>query len=149
ILALASFVMFFGLDRFVLASERENRGESAAYFLRLAGFAAYSGMGGYLLVERAERGMRELAVYTLVMTVHFLIIGHSLSETRGLHRQMPIRFLLSGSVLAGCLVSSTFHFSQTTFARLFALLAGGVVITSLTYELPGEEGGRFLPFCLG
>jgi hypothetical protein len=35
------------------------------------------------------------------------------------------------------------------FARLFAVLAGGVVITSLKAELPGEREGRFWPFCLG
>jgi hypothetical protein len=35
------------------------------------------------------------------------------------------------------------------FARLFAFLAGGVVITTVTVELPGERRGRFWPFCLG
>jgi hypothetical protein len=35
------------------------------------------------------------------------------------------------------------------FARLFAVLAGGVVITSLSAELPGDREGRFWPFCLG
>lgn len=34
-------------------------------------------------------------------------------------------------------------------ARLFAVLAGGVVVTSLGAELPGEHQGRFLPFVLG
>jgi hypothetical protein len=47
-------------------------------------------------------------------------------------------------VLAGLLT----NVSQLVFARLFAILAGGVVITSLGAELPGGEG-RFWPFCLG
>jgi hypothetical protein len=34
-------------------------------------------------------------------------------------------------------------------ARLFAVLAAGVVMTSLGAELPGEHQGRFLPFVLG
>jgi hypothetical protein len=38
--------------------------------------------------------------------------------------------------------------SEAAFARLFALLAGGVVITSLKAELPDDRKGRFWPFCL-
>jgi hypothetical protein len=39
--------------------------------------------------------------------------------------------------------------SDLTFARLFAVLAGGVVITSVQGELSGERSGRFWPFLLG
>jgi hypothetical protein len=39
--------------------------------------------------------------------------------------------------------------SEPVVARLFAVLAGGVVITSLRAELPDDREGRFWPFCLG
>jgi hypothetical protein len=38
--------------------------------------------------------------------------------------------------------------SGVAVARMFAVLAGGVVITSLRTELPDDRVGRFWPFCL-
>jgi hypothetical protein len=43
----------------------------------------------------------------------------------------------------------TVPLSEIAFARLFAMLAGGVVITSLKSELPDDRHGRFWPFCTG
>ena len=152
--ALVSFVVFYGLDHMVLP-ERERRragvtGEKdTIYWLHLAGFAAYSGLIGYLLVERAERGWLSLTVYTFVMAVHFLIVGHSLAEDHGPEHRSLSAWLLALSVLAGWLLGSATQLSETMFARMFAVLAGGVVITSLSHELPGDRRGRFLPFCLG
>jgi CDP-diglyceride synthetase len=135
-LALASFVLFYG--------ERDT-----VYRLHLIGFAAYSALIGYIVVERAERGWLVLAPYTLAMAVHFLIVGHSLSGEHRLQHRSSSRWLLAGSVLAGWLLGSTTQLSEMTFARLYAVLAGGVVINSLTHELPGDRKGRFWPFCLG
>jgi hypothetical protein len=154
-LALASFVLFYGLDHMVL-SKREQRRDAAdtserdpVYWLHLIGFATYSGLIGYLLVERAERGLPALAAYTVAMAVHFVIVGHSLVEEHGLQHRWSGEWLLALSVLAGCLLGSTTHLSETMFARLFAVLAGGVLITSLRHELPGDRQGRFWPFSLG
>ena len=153
VLALISFVVFYGLDHIVFAKRESTGGVSgeldSVYLLHLAGFAAYSGMIGYLLVERAQRGWLALTVYTFVMAVHFLIVGHSLAEEHGLEQQRLSRLLLAGSVLAGWLLGATLPLSELAFARLFAILAGGVVITSLSHELPGKRRGRFWPFCLG
>jgi len=153
VLALASFVLFYGLDHMVL-SKREQLGEGAepkldlVFWLHLIGFALYSSLIGYLLIERAEKGWLALAAYTFVMAVHFLIIGHSLAE-EGPQQRWLRRWFLASSVLAGWLLGSAVHLSETTFARLFAVLAGGVVITSLRHELPGSRRGRFWPFFLG
>ena len=104
--------------------------------MHLIGFVAYSCLIGYLLVERAERGVLPLAAYTFAMAVHFLIVGHSLAEEHGLQHRWSGKWLLALSVLAGCLLGLTTHLSETMFARLFAMLAGGVVITSIGHELP-------------
>jgi hypothetical protein len=47
------------------------------------------------------------------------------------------------------LVGTLAPVSEVTLARLFAILAGGVVITSLRAELPNERNGRFWPFVVG
>jgi hypothetical protein len=154
-LALASFVVFYGLDHMVLSKREERRtavntgDRDTIYWLHLVGFAVYSGLIGYLLVERAERGWLSLAAYAIAMAVHFLIVGHSLAEEHGLQHRSSGVWLLALSVLAGCLLGSTIRLSETMFARLLAVIAGGVVITSVGHELPGERQGRFWPFCLG
>jgi hypothetical protein len=153
-LALASFIVFYGLDHMVL-SKREHGGSAdtgerdAVYWLHLIGFAAYSCLIGYLVIERAERGWLALATYTFAMAVHFLIVGHALSEEHGLQHRSSRGWLLAFCVLAGWLMGSTSRLSEPMFARLFAMLAGGVVITSIGHELPGDRRGRFWPFCSG
>ena len=57
--------------------------------------------------------------------------------------------LLAAGALGGWLVAVAMPVSDVAIARLFAVLAGGVVITSLRAELPDDRVGRFWPFCLG
>ena len=101
------------------------------------------------MVERAERGALALLAYTLAMTVHFLIVDHSLDEEHGRSYGPRGRWLLAASVFAGWLIGVMAPLSEVVVARLFAVLAGGVVITSLRAELPDDRQGRFWPFCLG
>ena len=103
---------------------------------------------GYLVVERAERGALALAVYAFAMAVHFLIVDHSLDEEHGRAYASRGRWLLAASVMVGWLIGVATPLSEVMVARLFAVLAGGVVLTSLRAELPDDREGRFWPFCL-
>jgi len=155
LLTLLAFVVMYGLEYIVLTAER--RGESrsaerppdAAYWIQLAGYAAYSALIGYLLTERAERGALALVLYAVAMGLHFLIVNHSLAEAHGAPYRRQGHWWLAASVVAGAVAGVAIPISEVAVARLFALLAGGVVITSLRAELPDHETGRFLPFCLG
>jgi hypothetical protein len=152
VLALLSFVVFYGLEHIVLVRKERRRQLAAAgrvdsvYLLQLAGYAAYSALIGYLLIERAERGVFSLAVYAFAMAVHFLIVDHSLDEEHAQAYGRRGRWLLASSVIVGWLIGVLMPLSEAMVARLFALLAGGVVITSLRAELPNEREGRFWPF---
>jgi hypothetical protein len=155
LLALASFVVLYGLEHIVLAA-RGKRGHEAAeaardasYWLHVGGYAAYSALIGYLLVERAERGHAALIVYALAMAVHFLVVNHALAEAHEEAYRRGGHLWLAASVLAGWAVGAMLPLSEATLARLFAVLAGGIVITSLRAELPDEREGRFWPFVLG
>ena len=155
VLALLSFVILYGIQYFVLASrERRPHGETTAaldstYLLHLAGYSAYSVLIGHLLTERSERGAVTLTIYTVAMALHFLIVDHSLFEEHGARYAGTGRALMAASVVAGWLIGAATHISPVTFARLFAILAGGVVITSLRAELPNQRQGRFWYFVLG
>lgn len=154
LLTLLSFVVMYGIDHIVLSRRAERRDsvergeEDPVYWLHLGGFAAYSALIGYLLVDRVERGPLALAVYTLAMAVHFVVVSHSLAEEHGELYRRRGHWILAASVLAGWAIGSTSTFSDAIVARLFAVLAGGVVITSLRSELPDDRSGRFWPFCL-
>lgn len=155
LLALLSFVVVYGLEHIVLV-KREGRRETVArggvdavYYLHVLGFAVYSALIGYLVVERAERGALALAVYVFAMTVHFLIVDHALAEEHGSAYRRKGRWLLAAGVLVGWVIAVAMPVSDVVVARLFAVLAGGVVITSLRAELPNERDGRFWPFCMG
>lgn len=154
VLALLSFVIMYGLEHMVLVArgrERNSLAEASygVYALHLAGYAAYTALIGYLLVERAERGALALLAYAVAMAVHFFIVDHSLAEEHGKSYGPAGRWLLATSVLVGWLIGSLAPVSEVVIARLFAILAGGVVITSLRAELPDDRDGRFWPFCFG
>jgi len=159
ILALASFVVLYGVEHIVLAAHGKRAenvqdgvregARDAIYWLHVGGFAAYSALIGYLLVERAERGLAALVVYTLAMAIHFLIVNHALAEEHGGAYRRGGHWWLAASVVAGWVVGTMLPLSEVTLARLFAVLAGGIVITSLRSELPDERHGRFWPFVLG
>ena len=53
------------------------------------------------------------------------------------------------SVLLGWFVGTTIEISPATLARLFAVVAGGVVINSIKEELPSEKEGNFWAFLAG
>jgi hypothetical protein len=156
-LALFAFVLLYGLDHLVSTKTREpsesaSQGAPAFDFvdwLQVAGFAIYSWMIGYLLVERVEKGTLSLGLYVVAMSLHFLIVDHSLQEKRGRSYRRFGRWVLAASVPLGCLAGSVSPISEVTFARLFAFIAGGMIMTSAQAELPKEREGRFWPFCLG
>ncbi len=155
ILVLVAFVVMYGLQHFVVKARGQERSETdresvePAYVLQLAGFAVYAALIGYLLVERAEDGPVTLATYAAAMAIHFVIVNHSLAEEHEASYGQKGRWWLAGSVVAGCLVGLALPLSEVAFARLFAILAGGVTITSLGAELPDDRRGRFWPFCAG
>jgi hypothetical protein len=153
-LALLSFVVMYGIEHIVLSQRRHREGDGAGhgrdavYWLHLTGFAAYSLLIGYLLVERAERGVLSLALYALAMAVHFVVVNHALAEEHGEVYRRHGHWVLALTVLAGWGLGNVVEIGEIAFARLFAVLAGGVVITSLQAELPDEREGRFWPFCM-
>lgn len=155
ILALLSFVVFYGLEHLVVADREHREGtgasdDEARFFpAHVLAFGGYTVLIGDLLVQRSGEGAWALAIYTLAMAVHFFIVAHALSER--FHRPYARwgRWVLAASVIVGWALGATARISEVTFARLFAVLAGGVVITSVQGELLGERQGRFWPFVLG
>jgi hypothetical protein len=154
IFALIGFVFFYGVENIVLASSAENPhnghgGSGAAFWIEIAGFALYSWLIGYLLVEIGEEGERSLALYAAAMGLHLMVVGHTLVGEHGKAYDRWAWWILGASVVSGWLLGSTMPMSHHLISRVFAFVAGGVVMTSMHEELPGAENGRFWWFIGG
>lgn len=155
LLALFSFVVIYGLEHLALVTHDQRSAAVAAgrpdavYWIELGGYAAYSALIGYLVVDRAGHGALALGIYTFAMAIHFLIVDHGLTEEHARVYAPRGRLVLAASVLVGWVVGVAMPLSEVVVARLFAVLAGGVVIASLRAELPDNRTGRFWPFCIG
>jgi hypothetical protein len=149
--ALAAFVFFYGVEH-LLAADRSRRAlltGSIGHGLHVLAFALYAALIGYLLVERLEEGYAALILYAAAMSLHFLTVDHALRREHEERYDRGGRWVLTASVLLGWFVGTTIEISPATLARLFALVAGGVVINSIKEELPSEKEGNFWAFLAG
>jgi hypothetical protein len=145
--ALIGFLLFYGLENMVLRSgARGEPGARLAYRLRLAGFAAYGGLVGYLMVH--QRSLPTL-LYLIAMALHFLAVNRSLEGEYGSTYDHSGRWLLAAAILVGGFAGIFTSMSEELLATLVGLNSGGVIINSMIMELPTEKEGRFWPFCLG
>jgi hypothetical protein len=153
--ALAGFVLYYGLENLVDWSRRSMRGKGLArhagpvVWLHVGGFAAYSIIVSYLLVDWQDRGTLAVALYGAAMFLHFLGIDHSLRREHGLAYDSKGRWVLAGAVLLGWGMGSVEMFSVEVLTTLQGFISGGVIINSMVMELPRENEGRFAPFCVG
>lgn len=150
-----SFVALYGREHSVLSATERRRDLVAAgagdaiYRLHLRGFAAYRALIVSSVVERAGLGAVPLAGYTLAMALHFCIVDHSLGEEHGRQQRRTGRWILAASGLAGWVIGTAMPISEATLTRPFAVLGGGIVITSLKAELPDDRRRRLWPSLLG
>jgi hypothetical protein len=154
LLTLLAFGVFYGLEHLVASARQRQMGyiaepNAAIFRLQVSAFAVYSCLIGYVLPERSARGWVALGTYSLVMALQALIVGHSLGEEHGSSFDRRRRWLLVVSVLSGCLLGEMTDMSERVFGRVFAVLAGCVLVTSLKVEFPDDRKGRFWPFCSG
>jgi hypothetical protein len=154
--ALLGFVLMYGLENLV-SSARERRREEHAmegkgdpvYWFHIAGFAVYSGLVSYLMVDQGRRGLSFLILYAVAMSLHTLGTDASLRREHGALYDRSGRWILAGSVLAGWIIGVSTSIPVTYLATLQGVLGGGVVVNSAIAELPKENEGRFWPFVAG
>lgn len=155
LMALAGFLVFYGLEHMVLGARSGERGEAGrgaadrVYRLHLVGFALYCWLVGYLLAERAARGTAALAFYTIALGLHGIMVDHALRHEHGRAYERIGHWVLAAAVLGGCVAAFALPVSDRWMARIFAFVAGGVVITSVRSEMPGDRKARLGAFLIG
>lgn len=149
VVALASFLLFYGLTR--LASSRAGGGAGRAVFWLHAGsFALTNALTGFLLVQRAEVGGRALAVFVAAMTLWFVVNDRALHAHYGARYDRVGRWVLAAALLAGWAVGAFVpHPPPLAPVLLQAVIAGSVLLNVLTAEVPRDQRSKFWPFALG
>ncbi len=150
--ALAGFVAFAGLSRFgvVERSCGARAGRTGMFYWgAMTGWATYMFLIGYLLVHREDTSTISLWLYVFAMGLHSFMIDNQITELFPEHYHPWGRVLLMSSLLLGWAVGILGLLPDTLTSRLFAFVAGGVVVTSTHEEVPVEEEGRFWWFTTG
>ena len=145
---LMGFVALYALKKLVLAA-RGGAHSTAVFRIHIAGFTLYGWVIGDVLVSRVEAGAVGLWLYVLAMAFHLAVVSSSLAKEDGVHYQRGGRWVLAASILVGWLTAELMPLSEVTMARLFAFVAGGVIMTSANEELHREKEGRLGWFALG
>lgn len=154
VVALVGLTAMYGLEgaaRRPAADDENGRSprHDAVGWVRVVSYAAYNGVIGFLLVERAEEGFEQLIWFAVAMGVHFLVNDHALEQDHGdLYRRRG-RWIVAAGVLLGWLVGVTVPVPGVAVGVFTALLGGGVVLNVLKEELPRERESSFGAFCGG
>jgi hypothetical protein len=101
---------------------------------------------GYLLVRREDTSAHSLALYVFAIGLHLFMVDDELAEQFEHRFESGGRWLLIGCVLLGWALGITGAFADSFTSRLFAFLAGGVLITAVHAEARAETEPRFCWF---
>jgi hypothetical protein len=154
--ALASFVVFYGLEHLVAWSRLTAQGEesgdasdSPVFLIHIGGFAVYAAMVSYLMARGIGLAQASIALYAVAMGLHFLSVDHALLREHAARYLRPGRYILAAAVLAGWACGALVEVPAAIVCTLMGLVSGGVIMNSMIMELPHEKEGKFWPFVLG
>jgi len=147
--ALAGFLVFAGLSRLRCVPPGGVRRPGWLYSGTVLGYALYVLLIGYLLVRREDTSMLSLGLYVFAVGLHLFMVDDELAEQYSQRYESRGRWLLIGCVLFGWVLGIAGAFADSFTSRLFAFLAGGVLITAVHAEIRAEEEPRFWWFVGG
>jgi hypothetical protein len=157
LIALAGFCFYLTAE-LVLTESRNNPRQ--AYFEVLgepwpAWFLAfsiwiYSVFVGYMFTEQTGGGYEPLVIIACAMAAHFIGLHHIFYSRNPTMYGTKFRILYSGGPLMGCFLGLVTQPPYTVLACGFAWMAGGLVSSAMSQELPRVKNRRQLFFfCLG
>lgn len=156
IVAMIGLAIFYGLERMVKKSKKEqkeelniDRASQGVFWIHITSFFLYNGLIGYLLLDGDQETIKGLFFYFIALAVHFITSDHALRKDHKEIYDRIGRWLLAGGILAGWAIGTIFEVSENVIAVLFALLAGGVILNVMKEELPEERESNFWAFAAG
>lgn len=155
--AMIGFMLFYGLEHIVIASRSKPEPVNSSprervttvFLLHIGGFALYTWLVTYLLVNNIEENTVPILLYSFAMGLHLFSIDHSLRREHGSMYASIGKNILAAAALLGWIVGMLFKLPIFTVVSLLGFISGAVIMNSMIMELPSEKEGRFLPFLLG
>ncbi len=156
LVALLGLTVFYGVEKHSLSSRHsradetgEERTSAGAFWLSITSFAVYNAVIGYLLLREELGEVKQLALYTVALGVHFAVNDIALREHHRDAYHRVGRWIISAAIIVGWLAASGIDISERVIALVIAFIAGGVVLNVFKEELPGERRAQFWPFAFG
>ncbi len=156
LVALLGLLVFYGLERIVPTSRRQQRSacgddltSARVFWLHIISFGVYNVLIGYLLLHREGRGLTSLILFFIAMALHFVVTVFGLREHHKQAYDRIGRWILTASVCLGWAFGFVTEISEVALAALIAFLASGVILNVLKEELPEERASRFSAFVIG
>jgi hypothetical protein len=146
--ALAGFVLFYGLERLAERSRADGRsgaGAGRVFAVHLSSYCVYNAIIGYTLPLNWRTSVPFAVLFTVAMGLHFVLSDRGLEEHYGPRFDRPApRLILASAVLLGwagaAVVSPT---STLTVSVLLAFLAGSVLLNVFKEEIPSTRRSHF------
>jgi hypothetical protein len=146
--ALAGFVAFAGLSQ-VRFEKTAGASYRPVFWAKMAGFALYVLLVGYLLVLREDHLKLFLWMYVSAMGLHIFMLDIAMAEEFGSLYGVTCRVALTAAVFLGGVLGIVDVLPASFTSRLFALILGAVTLTTAHEELRAEEAMRFWWFTCG
>lgn len=153
--ALVGLSLFYGLEKMAVTAERKPLSlpglsdVDGTFWLHTLFFAIYNALIGYLTLHERSVSITELFLFTLAISLHFVVNDFGLREHHPEAYDRIGRWILAGAVVLGLFIGLVLPVSELSVRILLAFLAGGVVLNVLKEELPRERESHFLSFALG
>jgi hypothetical protein len=156
VMALLGLAVFYGLERSVVSSRKENRNDEKAdqaspgiFWVHIASFALYNALIGYILFQREEGPLQEMVLFAVAMALHFIVNDYGLQDHhQHVYRRMG-RWVLVVALLAGWVTGFLIELPKSVVVLVMAFVGGGVVLNVLKEELPEDRESRYWAFILG
>lgn len=142
IMALAGFLLFFGIDRSNALLK-----EKISFPLALFSYSFFNFLVGYAVVDKNNPEVQPLVLFTIAMGLHYFVNDFSLSEKYGIKYQNEGRWILILSLLLGWFTGFMITLSAPAIALVSAFIGGGVILNVTRHELPKKTPHSFIAFC--
>jgi hypothetical protein len=81
--------------------------------------------------------------------VHLAVVDYGLREHHGDGHEHLVRRTLVAALVAGSALGALADLHEAAIGLMLAFLAGGIVLTTIKDEVPGERRSRPAPFVAG
>ncbi len=158
LMALIGLAVFYGLERSVVSAKgpkseqakgQETEGSIGLFWLHMSSFSLYNAIIGYILFQREEGSVKDLALYAVAMGLHFLVNDFGLQEHHQRTYKKYGRWVLVLALIIGWGLGFAVELPHTVLVLLVAFIGGGVILNVMKEELPEERESRYWAFALG